>query len=150
MPNAKSKRSAAERAAVHYAFSIGCVITRKAIRTKFQSVDFFCSDIVGKKADGSHVYIQVTAGEYEAVRQRKRKLESIPWHDSDTVLLLQLIQEPDPVNAKRKLWFFRVHRYYHHALTVSATTTAKISPFWQTDEKAVEIPKEWFKARKET
>lgn len=85
------------------------------------------------------VYAQTTAGRNEAVRQRRRKLDIIPWHGSDTVLLLQLTQTPDPANQRRKLWFFRVHRY-------------KIRPFgeseWVVDEHAFPVPREWFKAYK--
>lgn len=139
--NAKSLRPLAERACEHYAIEIcGCVRTRRAIRTKWQSVDFFGADCVGKRKDGSHVYIQVTAGMAAAVTARRRKLEAEVWHPTDTVLLLQLIQTIDPANAKRKKWFFRVHGYdrltdYHRK--------------WRTDEQAIEIPKEWWKARKE-
>jgi hypothetical protein len=116
--------------------SIGCVVTRKAIRTQWQSVDYFCSDVVGKKVDGSHVYIQVTAGQAEAVRQRRRKLEDIPWHNTDTVLLLQLVQTPDPANGKKTLWFFRVHGYKIYL--------SRVNRVWQTDDQAVPVPKEWF------
>ena len=136
--NAKNKRNDAEKATVHYAREIHkCVVTRRAVRARFQSVDFFGSDIVGKKADGSHVYIQTTAGQYSAVTARRRKLEKIPWHPTDTVELLQLVQTIDPANARRKLWFFRVH-YYER--------TSKYHRTWQTKEEAVPVPREWFKA----
>ena len=134
-PNAKNKRGDAERAAEWYARKIhGCLVTRRAVRTQWQSVDFFGSDVVGKKADGRHVYIQVTAGQHSAVTTRRRKLEEIPWHYTDTIELLQLIQTIDPSNARRKHWFFRVH-YYDGVL-------------WDTKDDAVQIPREWFKAWK--
>lgn len=132
--NAKALRSAAERAAVWYCHEKhNCVITRRAVRTRFQSVDMFAADIVGKHLDGSHVYLQVTAGQSSAVTTRRRKLEKIPWHTSDTVELLQLVQTEDPANAKRKLWFFRVHEY---------------DPMkgWSTQNEAFPIPKEWFRS----
>lgn len=131
--NAKAMRSAAERAAVWYAHIVhGCIITRRAVRTQFQSVDMFAADIVGKHQDGSHVYLQVTAGQSSAVTARRRKLEKIPWHESDTVELLQLVQTENPANARRKLWFFRVHVYNEAG--------------WSTKEEALAIPKEWFKS----
>ena len=77
--NAKNKRGDCERAAVHFAYEIlGCVITRRAVQTKWQKVDFFAADVVGKRPDGTHVYIQATAGQYSAVTARRRKLEKIP------------------------------------------------------------------------
>jgi len=141
--NAKSKRNDAEKATVHYAREIhNCVVTRRAVRARFQKVDFFGSDIVGKRDDGSHVYIQTTAGQHSAVTARRRKLEAIPWHPTDTVELLQLVQTPDPANARRKLWFFRVHCYELYGMLYLRQ--------WHTEEKAVPVPKEWFKAWKES
>lgn len=140
--NAKTKRGDAERAAVHYCHEeMKCVITRRAIRTKFQSVDFFAADVVGKRADGSHVYVQVTAGGASAVTARRRKLEVIPWHATDKVQLLQLIQTEDPANGKRKLWFFRVHIYAGDVLSGVRLR------HWTTMVQAVPVPREWFKAR---
>ena len=136
MKNAKSKRGDAERAAVWVAREIfNCVVTRRAVRTQWQSVDFFGADVVGKKDDGSHVYIQVTAGQDSAVTTRRRKLEKYPWHISDDVYLLQLRQTEDPANARRKLWFFRVHYYS--------------SGQWYTENEAIPVNKEWFKTYKE-
>jgi len=136
--NAKKKRADAERATVWYAREIhGCVVTRRAVQVQFQKVDFFGCDIVGKKPDGSHVYIQTTAGQAACVTARRRKLEVIPWHSSDVVELLQLRQTEDPANARRKLWFFRVHWF------------EQFSRLWMTKDEAVPVPKEWFKAWKE-
>lgn len=146
--NSKAKRGDGERAAEHYAVHIkSCVITRRAIRTQFQSVDFFASDVVGKMADGSHVYIQATAGQAAAVSTRRRKLEAIPWHPSDTVELVQLVQTPDPANARRTLWFFRVHRYY--PVFDEKQNRYALVRRWETLETAVPVPKEWFKKLKE-
>lgn len=137
--NPVSKRGDAERASEWYAIEKHlCVLTRRSIRTRFNKVDFFCCDTVGKKQDGTHVYIQVTAGNNTQVTKRRRKLESVPWHETDTVELLQLIQTPDPANARRKHWFFRVHVYY----------LERVKGFrqWITLEKAVQIPKYWFRS----
>jgi len=138
--NSKVKRNEAERAAQWYAHIIHrCVISRKAIRTQFQSVDFFASDIVGKKNTGEHVYIQATAGQASAVSTRRKKLEAIPWHPSDTVELVQLVQTPDPANARKTLWFFRVHEYIHGSWEGRQ---------WWTRHNAVPVPAEWFKSFK--
>lgn len=140
MKNAKSKRADAERATVWYAREmLGCVVTRRAVRTQFQSVDFFAADVVGKRADGTHVYIQATAGEHAAVTARRRKLEAVPWHVTDVVQLVQLRQTEDPANARRKKWFFRVHEYCFNGLD---------SREWITHDDAVDVPREWFKAWK--
>jgi len=135
--NPKSKRPEAERASEWYLHEIeGCVVTCRAIRTKFQRQDLFASDVIGKKQNGRCVYAQATAGRDEAVRQRRRKLDNIPWTTTDTVLLLQLTHTPDPANQRRKLWFFRVHRL---------DTTNMV---WVVDDKAFPVPKIWFKSYK--
>lgn len=140
MKNAKSKRNDAEKAAVWYAREeLECVKTRKAIRAKYQAVDFFGADVVGKRADGSHVYVQATAGQDSAVTARRRKLEAIPWHSTDSVYLVQLRQTEDPANARRKLWFFRVHEY----------VLMDDWRDWVTHETAVSVKREWFTAAKE-
>ena len=137
----KNKRREAECAAEWYAHEDHfCVLTRRAVRTQWQKVDFFGADVVGKTASGQHVYLQVTAGQSSAVTARRRKLEAIPWHKTDTVELLQLIQTEDPANARRKLWWFRVHRF---------AAPAGGARVWETDEEAVRVPREWFRARKD-
>lgn len=98
-------------------------------------VDIFHSDTVGKRSDGSHVYTQVTCGQVESVRQRRRKLESIPWHVSDTVLVLQMVETPDPVYRSRKVYSFRVHHL--------------LGGKWSVASSAITIPRAWFKAMKE-
>jgi len=131
---AKSKRSEAERAGEWYLRErCGCVMTRKAVRTKWQSQDFFGSDIMGKRPGGACVYAQVTAGGNEALRVRRRKLEAVPWHPSERVMVLQLTSTPDPARASRKLWWFRVH-YYNHRRGVWGAV-------WATP-----VDKAWFKA----
>ena len=139
MKNAMSKRMDAERAAEHYAHSLGCVITCRAVRTKYQRQDLFASDVMGKKCDGTMVWIQATAGQASAVTARRRKLEVIPWHYDDLILICRLIQEQDPNNKRKKNWFFRVHRY-HPMLSEKNR--------WSTYETDTPVPREWFRAYK--
>ena len=138
--NPVGKRREAEVASEWYGReTLGCVATRRTVKAKFNKVDFFAADMVGKRKDGSHVYIQVTAGQADKVRIRRRKLEKYPWHKTDTVQIVRLIQTIDPANARRKLWFFRVHAY----------DLVNGKRQWSTEEQAVRIPSEWFKAYKE-
>ena len=142
---AKSKRPQAERAGEWYLREVcGCVVTRRAVRAKWQKVDFYAADIIGKMADGSCVYAQVTAGQSDALRVRRRKLELIPWHESETVMVLQLTSTPDPANRRRTLWFFRAHRYHHYR-----DMTSGEPGYWTVDDEAAPVPREWFKAWKE-
>ena len=138
--NAKSKRKDAEKAAVWFVYEhMDVVVHAKSIQTKWQRVDFFGSDVMGKKINGQTVYIQVTAGQDSAINARKRKLEAIPWDSRDIVLLLQLKQRQDLVNERKKQWFFKVWQY-----RVNITGER----LWEAWEKPVEIPKKWFKAYK--
>lgn len=138
--NAKSKRKDAERAAVWFAMEhLGTVIYRKAIQAQWQKVDFFGSDIVAKYKNGVTVYIQVTAGQDQAITARKRKLEAIPWHYEDKVYLLQLKQRQGVVNARRKEWFFKVWEY---AIGIGNERT------WELWPDPVSIPSKWFKSYK--
>lgn len=133
MKNAISRRGDAERAAEWYLAKIHhCIHTVRAVRTKWQREDLFGSDVVGKNKKHTY-YVQVTAGQDSAVTARRRKLEAIPWLPSDVVELLQLRQTEDPANARRKLWFFRVHRYDFRTSQ------------WSTLEQAVPVPRLWFK-----
>jgi len=135
----KTKRPEAERAAEWYAIEIlNALVTRRAVKSRFQKMDFFGADVMGKRADGSMIFIQATAGQHAAVTKRRRKLEEIPWNKDDTVELVQLTNTPDPANARKKLWFFRVHVYF----------LAEMKGFrqWITLEKAVPVPKLWFKS----
>jgi len=142
--NAKTKRSEAEKAGEHYCREkLGCILTRRPVRTQWQSIDFFAADIVGKRNDGSHVYVQVTAGQSSAVSERRKKLERIPWHTTDTVQLVQLVQTPDPANARRTKYYFRVHEYL---LGGESKKDSGNGRGWITHEVAIDVPKEWFKA----
>ena len=133
------KRSEAERAAEWFAREIlGCVDTRRAVRTKWQKVDFFGADVVGKRPDGSHVYIQVTTGQAPAVSVRKRKLEKYHWHKSDRVLLLQLKYKQE---GRKKKWYFDMYEL----------EGGRKKADWQKHEASavLEIPRQWFTAYKE-
>jgi hypothetical protein len=148
--NSVVKRGECERASEWYAREIhNCCLVRRAIRTQFQSVDFFAADVVGKKKDGSHVYIQATAGQASAVSARRKKLEKIPWHFSDTVELAQLVQTQNPANARQTLWFFRVHEYHLISTPTPTCEDFIITREWRTLPDAIPVPKEWFKAYKE-
>jgi len=133
---AKSRRPQAERASEHLLRNLyGCVVTRRAVRTQWQSVDFFGCDIVGKKEDGTHIYAQVTAGQDQAVRVRRKKLDKFPWHETDTVYVLQLVERQSVENPRRKDWYFRIYAW-------------KADRTWTNGECSVKVPAEWFKAWK--
>jgi hypothetical protein len=143
----KTKRPEAERAAEWVLRErYNCVVTRRALRTKFAKVDFFAADVIGIRADGTKVFAQATAGSNECVRTRRRKLEAIPWHPSDTVILLQLVETPDPVNQRKTSWFFRVHRL---AVTPNIRGEHEYNAGWLDVTEAIPVQKEWFKAWKE-
>jgi len=131
---AKSKRPEAERAAEHYLFHVfGCEPDQieRAVRTQWQSVDFWGCDAMGRAKDGRCYFAQVTAGQNEAVRVRRRKLDKISWNPFETVVVLQLVEQPNPAFAQRKDFYFRVHRL--------------IQGNWSVDTIAHPVPKEWFK-----
>ncbi len=88
------------------------------------------------------MYLQVTAGSTDKVRDRMRKLEMIPWHESDTVQIIRLVQTDNPGTGSRQLWFFRVHEW--KLVPVSNINEM----YWLTHEKAVPVPTRWFKAWK--
>lgn len=149
----KGRRSDAERAAEHcLVHSFGCVATRRMRRPAgggaqsspdgsrtWQAwggkVDIFGCDVVGKRPDGSHVYAQVTCGKVEAVRQRRRKLEKIPWHESDEAMVLQMIESD--AGGNRKDFHFKVHMY------------SGWQGEWAVRDDQILIPRRWFKALRE-
>ena len=133
---AKSRRPEAERAAENYLFHVcGCDPAQivRAVRTKWQREDLWACDVIGRDIDGRCYYAQATAGQTEAVRTRRRKIERISWNLYDTVMVLQLVESPDPANHRRKQWWFRVHRYDHKM------------EIWSVDPDAAPVPTEWFK-----
>ena len=134
----KSMRPLAEKASEHYLYHVcGCDIPqiRRAIRTKWQSVDFWACDVMGRTREGRCFFAQVTAGQSEAVRSRRRKLEKISWNAFDTVFVLQLVEQPNPANQRKKDFFFRVHRLF--------------GTIWFVDSVAYPIPRGWFVKLKE-
>ena len=140
---AKSHRPEAERAAEWcLREKFGCVVTRRALRTKFAKVDFFAADVIGKMVDGANVYAQATAGQDECVRLRRRKLEKVPWHTDERVLVLQLVERQSPVNARSKEWFFRVHEYSG----AFRSNDERVKRDWMDVCEAIPVPREWFKA----
>ncbi len=135
---AKSKRPQAERAGEWVLRLIyGCVVTRRALRTKYAKVDFFAADIIGKRADGSHIYCQITAGQEQAVRIRRKKLDAYPWHVTDTVYVMQLVERQSVINPRQKDWFFRVYERRQDGT-------------WTSGGVSVGVVKEWFRAYRET
>ena len=133
---AKNDWSNAEKAAEHYLREVYlCEHTRRPVRTRFQKQDFFACDVVGKTADGNHIYAQVTTGDSSAVAARRRKIEAIPWHESDTVIILQMKSEK--IGNKRRFWF-RIHHYETDLCGWNALLTGH------------EIPREWFKPFKDS
>ena len=139
---AKSKRPHAERAAENAMMDLcGCRFTRRATRTKFARVDFFACDIIGVMSDGTRMWVQVTAGQTGAVLVRRKKIEAYPWHVTDLIYVWQLVERQDVVNPQRKAWFFRVWEY---ALTNDGSRK------WTDDREPIQIPRDWFKARKDS
>lgn len=118
----------AEKAAQHYIAGLGYIHQRKAIKTMYQSVDFFGSDIVAKNEKGDTLYVQVTTGAYEALRHRKRKLEKIPWNSNDKVWILQMQRAKD--GRSYKYWFVK------HNLNKNKV--------WEIIDNNILIHREWF------
>ena len=143
---AKKHRADAERAAEHYLRKYcGCTYTDRAVRAQWQRQDMHGCDAVGWR--GPHrYYVQVTCGRTEAVRTRRRKLEVFEYNDYEEVLLLQLVERQNPSNARRKEFFFRVHKYMHRHDHCSTSTIIK--PLWGVEEGAVPVPRAWFRAWK--
>jgi len=137
---AKSKRSEAERATEHYfynVFNIEIFQIRRAVRTKWQAVDFWGCDVMGRDHVGCCYYAQVTTGQTQAVRIRRRKLEKIYWNSFDTVMVLQMVEQPDPANNRKKQFYFRIHEYDY------------LNKTWNVKSEAFPIPKAWFQKLRE-
>lgn len=129
---ANSKRKDAERAVEHALVEVyGCTHTWRARSAMYGSVDLFGCDAVGKLSDGTHVWVQVTAGQANAVSQRKLKITRYPWGLSDRVFVWQLAFKKE---GRRKVWFFRTHEL------------DTMTYVWTTGP-AIAIKPEWFKAR---
>ena len=124
---AKQDARLAEVAAQHYCHVVlDCTITRRAIRTRFQKVDLFGCDVMGRREDGSCVWIQVTAGKSCNVAQRRRKLEAIPWNVFDDVRLLEFRRDGSSYG-------FRVHQLFNNKV-------------WTVRDMLEPVPRSWFKA----
>lgn len=130
----------AERAAEHFAVKIlGCIKTVRAVQTQFQRQDMFGSDVIGKNKYGMSHYIQVTTGGKSAVQQRKKKMESYPWHSSDRVYVLQMLK----FKSKSLIYKFKVLEYWPNE------TVPREWVDWAafgTAPNDVKIDKSWFKA----
>ena len=136
-PVAKSRRPQAERAAEWVAVEVfGCTETQRATRTKFQKIDFFGCDVMGMRP-GFKEWIQVTAGQRQAVQVRRKKLVDKDWVYTDRVWVFRLVQEGK--SGRIKLWHFDVWKL----------------EIWEDIRKwedwpPIPIKPEWFKARKDT
>jgi hypothetical protein len=129
---AKDDWAKAERAAEHWLRALGCVATRRAVRVRFQQVDFFGCDVIGRHAEGGTLWVQVTCGDSSAVAARRRKIEAFQWSPSDGVYLLEMRSKTE---GRRITYWFRVHYYERGA--------------WHVAESMKAIPREWFKSCKE-
>ena len=134
---AKSRRPQAERAAEWALHDMGCLFTRRAVRTKFTAVDFFGCDLIGVRCDGTRLWVQVTAGQTPAVLARRRKLETYPWHISDQVYVWQLVERQDVANPRRKDWHFRIWEYQ----------VVGNEREWTDDIEPIHVPIHWFHRR---
>ena len=86
--------------------------TRRAVRVKWQKVDFFGADVMAIAPDGTKRFVQVTTSKRaEHVRQRRRRLEQFPWHSTDHVYIFQLVERRSPPDRRQVDRFFRVHEY---------------------------------------
>jgi len=90
----KQDQANAEKAAQWLLASWGYTQQRKAVRTKYQKVDFFGADIMAMDDyRGYKIFCQVTTGGYEAIRQRKRKLEQYIFSEHDDVFIFVMKKE---------------------------------------------------------
>ena len=138
--NGVTKRKDAEKATVWFAYKkLGAVRHVKSIQTQYQRVDIFSTDVASKDKTGAVTYIQTTAGKDQAVFARRKKLEKVPWHESERVLLAQLKQRQQIVNARKKEWFFKIWEY---KLNNDGNRE------WVLWDEPISVPKEWFKAYK--
>ena len=134
---AKSHRNEAENAAVWLAYEkLKAVKHVKAIRSQWQRIDIFASDVIMKEKNGRVTYIQVTTGQNSAVNTRKKKMEDIPWTKDETVLLIQMKERKDPINERRKEFIFKIWEY--------KLNNNKRN--WKVWPEAIIIPREWFKS----
>ena len=138
---AKEKRRLAEVATEHYWQVIRGCVTRRAVNARFCKVDLFRADVMAKhKGLKFTAYTQVTTGQsHQALRERRRRLEEMPWMETDLVFLFEWRETQDPVNRANLLYFFRVEEY--------AKLPGQFKRSWQVWPKAVEVPREWLKAK---
>lgn len=147
LPSTKQDRRLAEVAAEHFLRSRGCTVTVRAVRTQWQRQDLLAGDCLGKDVRGGLHVVQATAGQDSAVTARRRKLEAIPWADSDFVAVVQLRKMKDPANARRLLRFFRVCEFsiVPHKFVARPWGDQPIRE-WKVWDEAVPVPPEWLKA----
>lgn len=148
MPAKERRRQAEVAGEAYFREILNCHEWHRAMRTRFARQDFYASDVMGR-TDAENWFAQVTVGQVEAVRQRRRKLERTPqgrlrsWKATDRVLVLQLVERPSPVNASILEFFFRVHEYIHPKRAGQPEDVG-----WKVWPEAVAVPREWFKAHR--
>ena len=140
----KLKSRQAEVAAEHWLReSMGCVAIRRAVRTKWQAVDFFGADLVGVLDTGAKIYVQVTTGGHSAMSTRRAKLGAFPWHASETVLLLNLVATASAAKGRRTEYWFRIEEYCS-TMCESGRPMCESRRRWQDWPDAYRVPREWF------
>lgn len=135
----------AEVAAENYWIQQRCV-TRRALRTKWARVDFFGADVIAKSDTATNWCQVTTAQRTESVRRRRRKLEKIPWLQSDCVWLFELEMRPNPVRRSRIDYFFRVHQYV--VWTAPLDGTAPGTRHWEVRDEAIPVTREMLRVHK--
>lgn len=139
-PLPKEYRAKAEIAAAHYAKEVeSCYVTRKAAKSQFQQVDFFAADVMGKRENGSTVYIQVTCGNNQKVKERMHKLEQHAWNGYEDVIMLQLNRKKE---SRSFVYYFSIWRYV-------PTYSQNYPPprHWTKFYEGYDVPKAWFKSK---
>ncbi len=102
----------AEVACENYWVAQGAVRTRRPVRTKWQKQDYLGADVLAVMPDGGKTWSQVTTSQNRGhIRERRRKLEEVPWAATDRVFVFELEERPNIVNRRTTDRFFRVHEY---------------------------------------
>lgn len=135
----KSMHRKAEVAAEHWLQGMGCLETRRCLRTQFNKVDFFGADVVGCLPTGAKIYIQVTTGGKAAVSQRRKKLSSRTWHESETVILAQMYTTKGK-RGRFEYWFQAQELSYRNPNQTKRKG-------WIDWGCPVLIPREWFEVK---
>ena len=135
----RDDRMRAERASVSFCHSLEYFVTRRAVRARFQSVDMFYADVMAKNEQGQMIWIQTTAGGNQACFSRRKKLETIPWQETDQVFVTQLRKER---KGNKFVYYFRVYEF-------AESDEDGEGRIWWTWNELVEVPRSWFKTKQD-